>query len=169
MQRQSNVDIAQSRNTSNEEDTDSVDSAESTSSVPGSQSPQDSWMYGILDSHTSSALSWKGGTVSPKTASIIVPRHIPPFDILSLKDSFGISDPKDKYLLRHFIRVVSRTLSVVQEDESNPFLSLIVSLAGSSKVVIESLLALSASHLRQIYPGILQKGLSHQNEGMPIS
>lgn len=96
---------------------------------------------------------------------MVVPRIKPSFSSLSLQDPFNISDPKDKHLLRHFIRVVSRTLSVVQEDDSNPFLSLIVPLAGSSKVVMESLLALSASHLRRIYPDILPKRLSHQNEG----
>ena len=85
---------------------------------------------------------------------------------LALKSPFHVSETKDQHLLRHFIRVVSRTLSVVHEDEANPFLSLIVPLAGSSKVVMESLLALSASHLRRVYPDILQRGLSHQNEGM---
>ena len=88
-----------------------------------------------------------------------------PLDPLSLKSPFHINEPKDQHLLRHFIRVVSRTLSVVHEDEANPFLSLIVPLAGTSKVVMESLLALSASHLRRVYPDILQRGLSHQNEG----
>jgi len=95
----------------------------------------------------------------------IAPSSNSTFNNVLLRDSFSISDPQNKHLLQYFIRVVSRTLSVVQEDESNPFLSLVVPLAGSSKVVLESLLALSASHLRRIYPEVLQKGLAHQNEG----
>lgn len=81
------------------------------------------------------------------------------------KSPFDISDPKDQHLLRHFIRTVSRTLSVVHEDATNPFLCLVVPLAGSSKVVMESLLALSAAHLRGVYPEILHRGLSHQSKG----
>lgn len=79
--------------------------------------------------------------------------------------SFDINGSQDQHLLRHFIRVVSRTLSIVHEDAVNPFITLIVPLAGASQVVMESLLALSASHLKKIYPEILQRGLSHQSKG----
>lgn len=82
------------------------------------------------------------------------------------KSPFHISDPKDQHLLRHFIRTVSRTLSVVHEDASNPFLNLVVPLAGSSEVVMESLLALSAAHLRGVYPEVFRRGLSHQSKGI---
>ncbi|RDW77438.1 hypothetical protein BP6252_05491 [Coleophoma cylindrospora] len=79
---------------------------------------------------------------------------------------FNVTAPQDQHLLRHFIRVVSRTLSIVHDDDANPFLKLIVPLAGSSEVVMESLLALSASHLRGVYPEILQRGLAHQSKAL---
>jgi transcriptional activator protein UGA3 len=89
-----------------------------------------------------------------------------PLSIICSQSPFQHLKSIDQHLLRHFIRVVSRTLSVVHEDDLNPFLNLIVPLAGSSKVVQESLLALSACHLRRIYPEVLQRGLSHQNEAL---
>lgn len=110
--------------------------------------------------------SQKGAISTAQTVQIFCNKTSPlslPF--LSQQPPFEVKDPKDQHLLRHFIRTVSRTLSVVHDDDANPFLSLIVPLAGSSKVVMESLLALSASHLRRVYPEILQRGLSHQNEG----
>ena len=85
-----------------------------------------------------------------------------------VKDVLGLENPKDAHLLRHFTRVVSRSLSLAQDDEANPFLSLIVPLAGTSKVVMEAILALSAGHLRRIYPNVLQRGLLHQNAGKDI-
>jgi hypothetical protein len=54
------------------------------------------------------------------------------FDSLSPKLPFQVKEPKGQHLLRRFMRVVSRTLPVAHEDEANPFLSLIVPLAGSS-------------------------------------
>ncbi|KAH8672596.1 fungal-specific transcription factor domain-containing protein [Tricladium varicosporioides] len=104
-----------------------------------------------------------------ESASILYQISRPPnlsFDPLSIPAPFDITDIKDQHLLRHFIRTVSRSLSVVHQDTSNPFLRLIVPLAGSSKVVMESLLALSAAHLRGVYPEILRKGLSHQNKAL---
>jgi hypothetical protein len=104
-----------------------------------------------------------------QSASILYQISRPP--VLNLerpisKSSFDISDPKDQHLLRHFIRTVSRTLSVVHEDASNPFLNLVVPLAGSSEVVMESLLTLSAAHLPGVYPEVLRRGLSHQSKGI---
>jgi len=119
----------------------------------------------VIDTTPTSA-SESGSSVYSKAISPGRSESPMQFDRLSLQSPFQHLHGKDQHLFRHFIRVVSRTLSVVHEDDSNPYLRLIIPLAGTCNVVQESLLALSASHLRRIYPEVLERGLAHQNNGM---
>jgi len=119
----------------------------------------------VIDTTPTSA-SESGSSVYSKAISPGRSESPMQFDRLSLQSPFQHLHGKDQHLLRHFIRVVSRTLSVVHEDDSNPYLRLIIPLAGTCNVVQESLLALSASHLRRIYPEVLERGLAHQNNAL---
>jgi Fungal specific transcription factor domain len=75
----------------------------------------------------------------------------------------------DKSLFQHYTTVVARTLSRSNDDTVNPFLKVLLPVAGSSPTVMDALLGLSGSHWKRIHPGAFERGLTRQSKGSSLS
>jgi len=77
----------------------------------------------------------------------------------------GIHSQEDKSLLNHYMKVVAGVLSKRTDRISNPYLTKILPLAFSNQLVMNSVLALSASHWKKMQPSMWKRGTIHQTCG----
>ena len=71
---------------------------------------------------------------------------------------------EDRALLNHFIKIVAPNLSRTKDTEGpNPYLSTLMPLTLENKIVLDSVLALSANHWRRTQPRFATRGQFHQS------
>lgn len=72
---------------------------------------------------------------------------------------------QDKSLLNHYMKVVAGVLSKRENRDSNPYLTKILPMALSSQLIMDAVLALSASHWKQLQPTVWERGTKHKTNG----
>lgn len=73
---------------------------------------------------------------------------------------------EDKGLLNHYIKVVAVVLSRRDDNQANPYLSKMLTVAFSNQLVMDALLALSANHWKKMQPSVWKRGVIHQTNAM---
>jgi transcriptional activator protein UGA3 len=73
---------------------------------------------------------------------------------------------EDKSLLNHYIKVVAPVLSRRDDNQANPYLNKILTVAFSNDLVMNAVLALSASHWKKMQPTAWKRGIIHQTNTM---
>lgn len=107
-------------------------------------------------------ISWTGNnaTTPATNLSTASPGSDLSFTLLSVAPS--LVDDVDKSLFNHYTKVVAVVLSRKSDQRANPFLTNIVPVALSNKLVMDALLALSASHWKKLQPRLWKRGILHQ-------
>ncbi|RVX73086.1 hypothetical protein B0A52_02212 [Exophiala mesophila] len=77
-----------------------------------------------------------------------------------------LSAAEDKSLLNHYMKVVARVLSRRDDRQPNPYLTKILPMAFQNQLVMNAVLALSASHWKKMQPGIFRRGTIHQTNAL---
>lgn len=91
---------------------------------------------------------------------------VPELSLITLSTAPDLSGDQDKSLLNHYMKVVAGVLSRRDDQRTNPYLSKILPIALQNQLVMNSVLALSASHWRKLNPSISRRGTIHQTNGM---
>lgn len=90
---------------------------------------------------------------------------LPELSLVALSTAPSLSLDEDKSLLNHYMKVVAGVLSRRDDQRTNPYLSKILPIALQNQLVMNSVLALSASHWRKLNPSISRRGTIHQTNG----
>lgn len=90
----------------------------------------------------------------------------PSLSLTSLSAAPMLSADEDKSLLNHYIKVVAVVLSRRDDQQSNPYLSKMLTVAFSNQLVMNALLALSANHWKKLQPSVWKRGVVHQTNTM---
>ncbi|EXJ87761.1 hypothetical protein A1O1_04688 [Capronia coronata CBS 617.96] len=73
---------------------------------------------------------------------------------------------EDRSLLNHYMRVVAGVLSRRDDRRSNPYLSKVLPMALADQLVMDAVLALSASHWKKTQPAVWKRGTIHQTNAL---
>lgn len=106
-------------------------------------------------SHMGLHLSDGGTTPSPQ----------PDLSLVMMSAVPDISTDEDKSLLNHYMKVVAGVLSRRDDRQTNPYLTKILPMAFQNQLVMDAVLALSASHWRKMQPSVFRRGTIHQTNG----
>lgn len=94
------------------------------------------------------------------------PISSPSLPLVMMSTVPDLSAAEDKSLLNHYMKVVAGVLSRRDDKQSNPYLTKILPMAFQNQLVMDAVLALSASHWRKMQPSIFRRGTIHQTSGM---
>lgn len=73
----------------------------------------------------------------------------------------------ERHLLNHFLQCVARSLAVV-EDRLNPLLRYVTPMALENTMLKHAIMALSASHLSNVYPILRDDALVYSNKTLQV-
>lgn len=96
------------------------------------------------------------------------PSPNPGLSSLMLSTAPDIATDEDKSLLNHYMRVVAGVLSRRDDHRSNPYLSKLLPMALSNRLVMDAVLALSANHWKKLQPSVWKRGTIHQTNGKAV-
>ncbi|KAK6383859.1 hypothetical protein LTS17_003151 [Exophiala oligosperma] len=94
------------------------------------------------------------------------PSPDPALSLLMLSTAPDIATDEDKSLLNHYMRIVAGVLSRRDDHRSNPYLSKILPMALSNRLVMDAVLALSANHWKKLQPTVWKRGTIHQTNAL---
>jgi transcriptional activator protein UGA3 len=95
------------------------------------------------------------------------PISLPELSLVAISTAPDLSVDEDKALLNHYMKVVASVLSRRDDRRTNPYLSKVLPIALQNQLVMNAVLALSASHWRKLQPSISRRGTIHQTNGKP--
>lgn len=93
------------------------------------------------------------------------PISLPELSLVAISTAPDLSVDEDKSLLNHYMKVVASVLSRRDDRRTNPYLSKVLPIALQNQLVMNAVLALSASHWRKLQPSISRRGTIHQTNG----
>ena len=101
----------------------------------------------------------------PKCDQRVIPLTTPDqFHFSALFGSLNLRRPASRTLLEHYVRKTADLLSIIRGPQ-NPFITCVMPLAYSDPMIMDSILALSGSHLCHTVPGadLISASLIHYN------
>lgn len=99
------------------------------------------------------------------SSNVSPPASLPDLSLVALSTAPNLSVDEDKSLLNHYMKVVANVLSRRDDRRTNPYLSKVLPMALQNQLVMDAVLALSASHWRKLQPSISRRGTIHQTNG----
>lgn len=93
------------------------------------------------------------------------PISLPELSMVAISTAPDLSLDEDKSLLNHYMKVVASVLSRRDDRRTNPYLTKVLPIALQNQLVMNAVLALSASHWRKLQPSISRRGTIHQTNG----
>jgi len=112
-----------------------------------------------------SPLPIHGRPSSYTSSNVSPPASLPDLSLVALSTAPNLSMDEDKSLLNHYMKVVASVLSRRDDRRTNPYLSKVLPMALQNQLVMDAVLALSASHWRKLQPSISRRGTIHQTNG----
>jgi hypothetical protein len=114
----------------------------------------------VIDQNT--AISWSTSNAYTPTSNMSTASPASDLSFSCLSVAPSLVQDVDKSLLNHYVKVVAVVLSRKSDQRVNPFLTNVLPVALSNKLVMDAVLALSASHWKKLQPRLWKRGMLHQ-------